>query len=178
MNFRFFSQSESGQIESLFTSVFSESEGEAEGALIGKLSKDLLETTGSDDLFIFVAADDHEIIGSVFATRMPSEKEDEIFLIAPVAVRTTHQGRGIGQNLIQFGINELKKKGVKILVTYGDPSFYSKVGFASVKEEMIEPPFRLSQPEGWLAQPLNGRPMAASMGKCSCVPAFDNPTYW
>lgn len=178
MNFRFSSPSESKQIESLFSSVFRESEGEAEGVRIGKLSKDLLETTEPNDLFVFVATENDEITGSIVATRMPSEKENEIFLIAPVAVRTKHQGRGIGQGLIRYGIEELKREGVKVLVTYGDPGFYSKVGFVPVKPEVIEPPFRLTQPEGWLAQTSDGTKINASVGKCSCVPAFDNPSYW
>lgn len=178
MNFRFSSRSESEQIGSLFTSVFRDSEGDAEGALIGKLSKDLLETTEPNDLFVFIASDGDEITGSVIATRMPSEKENDIFLIAPVAVRTGHQGRGVGQNLILYGIRTMNEKGVKVLVTYGDPIFYSKVGFAPVKPELIEPPFRLSQPGGWLAQTSCGKKITTKLGKCRCVPAFDNPAYW
>jgi len=109
---------------------------------------------------------------------MSSEQENEIFLLGPVAVLTDSQGQGIGQSLIRYGIEELKKNVAKLLVTYGDPSFYSKVGFNQVEEKLIEPPFPLSQPEGWLAQDLNGRHITASIGKCSCVPAFANPKYW
>ena len=67
---------------------------------------------------------------------------------------------------------------VLVLVTYGDPSFYSKVGFAAVKTEFIEPPFELSQVEGWLAQTSDGEEVTSSFGKCACVSAFENPSYW
>jgi len=178
MNFRFSGKGESEQIELLFASVFRESDGETEGALIGKLAKDLLETTNPEDLFVFVASDEDEIIGSMIATRMPSENVNELFLIAPVAVHTGHQGRGVGQRLIRFGMARLKEEGAKVLVTYGDPRFYAKVGFTPVKPSIIHPPFPLSQPEGWLAQNSDGTKLTTVLGKCSCVPAFDNPAYW
>jgi len=178
MNFRPYCESDSEEIQSLFESVFGESEGQAEGAVIGELAKDLLEKTEKNDLLVFVASSDDEIKGTIFLTRMPSEKENEVFLLAPVAVKTESQGHGIGQSLIKFGIKELKENGAKLLVTYGDPAFYSKVGFAPVEEKKIEPPFPLSQPEGWLAQDLDGRHITPSIGKCSCVLAFNNPKYW
>lgn len=114
MNFRFSNRNESEQIVSLFTSVFSDSEGEAEGALIAKLVEDLLETTEANDLFVFVASDAEVITGSIIATRMPTEKENEIFLIAPVAIHTEYQGQGLGQTLIKYGIEKLREKGVKV----------------------------------------------------------------
>jgi predicted N-acetyltransferase YhbS len=178
MNFRLHCESDSEEIQSLCESVFGESEGEAEGAVIGKLSKELLEKTEKNDLLVFVASSNDEIKGAIFLTRMPSEKENEVFLLAPVAVKTASQGHGIGQSLIKFGIKKLKENGAKLLVTYGDPRFYSKVGFTPVEEKKIEPPFPLSQPEGWLAQDLNGGHITARIGKCSCVPAFNNPKYW
>jgi predicted N-acetyltransferase YhbS len=179
MNFRHYGESDSKPIQSLFTSVFRESEGEAEGEIIGALSRHLLENTERNDLFVFVASRDDEINGAIFVTRMPSEKENEIFLLAPVAVKTEFQGQGIGQCLINFGIDQLKENGAKILVTYGDPQFYSKVGFTPVDGRIIQPPFPLSLPEGWLAQDLVGRKQITnSTGKCSSVPAFDNPKYW
>ncbi|CAD7778098.1 MAG: hypothetical protein KIIPBIDF_00975 [Candidatus Methanoperedenaceae archaeon GB50] len=46
-------------------------------------------------------------------------------MLAPVAVSTEHQRKGIGQALINYGLDELKKRSVSIVVTYGDPSFYS-----------------------------------------------------
>lgn len=52
MKLRHYNESEIEEIQDLFASVFGESEGETEGALIKKLSKDLLEKTKQDDLFV------------------------------------------------------------------------------------------------------------------------------
>jgi predicted N-acetyltransferase YhbS len=58
--------------------------------------------------------------------------------------------------LIQFGLETLSKDGVELAITYGDPNFYSKVGFQSVTEAVVPAPIPLQHPEGWLAQSLNG----------------------
>jgi len=178
MNLRHYTPTESHAIEALFFSVFSQSEGEAEGRLIGDLAKDLLESTASKDIFAFVAVEGDAIIGAIFATRMPTEKEADLFVLAPVAVDTANQGKGVGKKLIEYGIKELKEKGIKVLVTYGDPEFYSKTGFQQITEAIIQPPFKLTQPEGWLAQSLDGNPLQEVEGKCSCVSALNDPRYW
>ena len=38
--------------------------------------------------------------------------------------------------MINFGINRLKESGVSIVFTYGDPDFYSKVGFSQINEKL------------------------------------------
>jgi putative acetyltransferase len=178
VNFRQSTPGEAPLIAELFTRVFRESEGPSEGHLIGNLAINLLNWTDSEDLFVFVAVEENSLIGAIIVTRMPNEKEKEIFVLAPVAVDTKHQGRGIGQNLIKFGIGELKEKGVRILMTYGDPNFYCKVGFQQISEELITPPFKLTMPEGWLAYSLDGNPLHKIEGKCSCVSALNNSVYW
>lgn len=76
--------------------------------------------------------------------------------MAPVAIHTDWQGRGIGQNLIKYGIYHLKKEGVTLMFTYGDPNYFSKVGFSQITEKVAKAPLKLSQPEGWLCQSLVG----------------------
>jgi len=61
------------------------------------------------------------------------ESEVNAFLLGPVAIHTSYQGKGIGQKLINFGLNTLKENGVELAFTYGDPNFYSKVGFSLMK---------------------------------------------
>lgn len=178
MIFRHYSESDIQAIQSLFKSVFAASEGEAEGETIGNLSQDLFEQTDRNDLFAFAAADDDGIKGAIFVTRMPSATEDQVFLLAPVAVETESQGQGIGQELINYGIGEMKAVGAKYLVTYGDPKFYSKVGFAPIEQSIIEAPFSLTHPNGWLAQSLSDKPINKPIGRCACVSAFNNPSYW
>ena len=178
MEFRTHKPADLSAIQSLFVSVFSQSEGEQEGALIGNLAKELISGTDSGDLYGFVAVEGEQIIGAVFFSRLTFEKDIDVFILAPVAIHTDHQGMGAGQALITHGLREMKKRGVKYVTTYGARGFYSKVGFHPLLQDMIEAPHELSQPEGWLGQSLTDDPIEQIPGRCSCVKALDNPAYW
>ena len=88
------------------------------------------------------------------------------------------QGTGLGQQLINYGLNHLKTLKVNLAFTYGDPSFYSKTGFNQISESAVKAPFELSQPEGWLAQSLDGNPIKAMQGPTKCVEALSDQEYW
>lgn len=166
------------EIKQLFTKVFSDSEGQSEGLLIGDLVYDLMTSTDAQDLYGFVAIEDEEIIGSIFFTRLTFENEVDAFLLSPVAIDTNYQRKGIGQKLINFGINHLKENGVVLVFTYGDPKFYSKVGFNLVTKQIAKAPFKLSQPEGWLAQSLVSNEIEPIAGNSYCVEALNKTEYW
>ncbi len=178
MEFRSHTINDLSDIVDLFKSVFTEFEGETEGALIGQLSKELILSTDEQDLYGFVAVDSGKLVGSIFFSRLTFEKGVDVFLLAPVAIHSDYQGKGIGQNLINHGLRELKKRGVRIVTTYGDPAFYSKVGFSPISQEVIAAPLELSQPEGWLGQSLVGDSIESLPGSSSCVKAFNNSVYW
>ncbi len=179
MEFRPHKPGDVSTIEDLFISVFTRSEGEKEGVLIGNLAKDLIASTESQDLYGFLAVDKDQIVGAIFFSRLTFEQRDiDVFIMAPVAVHSDHQGMGIGQTLITHGLQEMKKSGVKFVITYGDPAFYAKVGFQPLSQDVVVAPLKLSQPEGWLGQSLADDPIEAIPGPCSCVQALDNPTYW
>lgn len=175
---RAFTPADSSAMENLFVSVFSRSEGEQEGALIGNLARELIADTDRRDLHGFVAVCGEQMVGAIIFSRLTFEKSIEAFILAPVAVRSDHQGRGIGQMLITHGLRQLKKRGVRLVITYGDPDFYSKVGYEQLSQDTIRAPFELSQPRGWLGQSLTDDPIEAIPGRCSCVKALNNPAYW
>jgi len=178
MEFRTHRPGDSSTIESLFISVFSKSEGEQEGALIGNLAKEMIAGTDNRDLHGFVAVDGEQMLGAILFSRLTFEKDIDVFILAPVAVHAEHQGMGIGQALITHGLRALKKSCVRVVTTYGDPTFYSKVGFRPLSQDTVEAPLELSQPEGWLGQSLAGDSIEKIPGHCSCVKALDDPAYW
>ena len=97
---------------------------------------------------------------------------------AVYAVFEAVQGTGIGQKLIQYGLDHLRSLNVSLAFTYGDPSFYSKTGFEQINEDIVKAPFHLSQPIGWLAQSLNGQKIPAMAGPTQCVEALNDPSLW
>jgi len=178
MKLSIYSPSKIEEIKQLFTKTFSDSEGEPEGLLIGSFVYDLIAGTDDQDLYGFVATENEQIIGSIFLSKLRFESEVNAFLLSPVAIDTSVQGKGIGQKLINFGIKALKEDGVKLVFTYGDPNYYSKVGFSPITEKLVKAPLKLSQPEGWLGQSLISDEIEAIAGNSYCVDAINKPEYW
>jgi predicted N-acetyltransferase YhbS len=170
--------SDTEAITRLFTAVFSDSEGEAEGQLIGNLARELLSETEERDRYVFVATDAEAVIGAIVFSRLTFDSDVNAFILAPVAVATTRQGEGVGQRLIRFGLERLREEGVELVMTYGDPAFYGKVGFQPVTVDTIRPPFPLSQPQGWLGQSLSGEAIEPITGTAMCVEPLNKPEYW
>ena len=169
---------QSQQIIQLFIDVFSDSEGEQEGQVIGSLVADLIATTDKNDLQGYVGSLGGKTVAAIFFSRITLASEKSAFILSPVAVASQQQGNGLGQQLINFGIQQLKSQDIELLFTYGDPAFYSKVGFAPVSEEVIRAPQKLSYPHGWLAQSLDGEAIAPEAAAAQCVAALNKPHYW
>jgi predicted N-acetyltransferase YhbS len=167
------------EIERLFKNVFSEAESNEEGDLIAGLVSDLIYKTADEDIFGYVANSKSELIGAVFFTRMTLRDNTlTTFILSPMAVSINHQGQGIGQKLINHSLTSLKESGVQFVFTYGDPNFYSRVGFQQISEETVQPPFDLTYPEGWLCQSLGDDFISGISDKSRCVDALNKPEYW
>ena len=166
-------------IAELFRATFTASEGVEEGGLIGALARRLIAETPTDDLRVFTAWEDNALLGGIFFTRLIYEGDPRtVFMMAPVAVATAQQGKGVGQRLIAHGLAALRQQGVDIVVTYGDPAFYGRVGFNPVSEADLPAPQPLQQPQGWIAQSLTDAPLTPLRGPVRCVAAFDDPALW
>jgi putative acetyltransferase len=166
------------EVMSLFLSVFTLSEGESEGQLIGQLAMELAARIDNQDVICIGACEDAKLIAAIFFTRLRFDEPVEAYLLSPVAVSTSHQGKGFGQALIRHGLDSLKERSVTMVMTYGDPAFYAKTGFKSLSEDSIQAPHTLSMPQGWLAQHLAGSAMPILKSRPACVPQFNNPAYW
>jgi len=166
------------EVTDLFMSVFISSEGESEGKLIGNLASELSSNIDNQEIICLGAYEKESIIGSIFFTRLRFNESIKVYMLAPVAVSTKHQEKGVGQVLINYGLNELKKCSAAIAITYGDPSFYSKVGFQTLSENVIQAPLKLSMPEGWLGQSLTGEPIPTINDRPICVKEFNDSAYW
>jgi putative acetyltransferase len=178
MNFGVYESSCALDIKKLFTDVFTNSEGEEEGNLIGNLAFELQETTDPRDIFGFLAKDGEIIAGCIFFTRMTFEISISAFILSPVAISTQYQNQGLGQKLIKFGINQMKNNDVELVFTYGDPNYYSKVGFIHITEEIVKAPLKMTFPEGWLAQSLTSDEIEPIRGNSTCVKALMKQKYW
>ena len=93
MNHKILAKSHKQEVTSLFTSVLTLSGGEKEGRLIGTLASELSSTLAhmkkSQSL-------------QQFFSRLRFNEPIRVYMLAPVAVSTQHQGKGIGQALINY----------------------------------------------------------------------------
>jgi predicted N-acetyltransferase YhbS len=180
MHYSLYKPEQQNEVIALFKKTFTDSENENEGNLTAKVVTDFLTLPAKeDDLFIFIAQDDsNRIVGCSVFSRLTFPKGENVFILSPVAVATNCHGKGIGQALINFGLETLKKAGVSVVITYGDINFYSKTGFAPISEGLIKAPLALSYPEGWIAQSLSGDSIKPIEGKPSCLTPLDSPDLW
>ena len=167
------------EIIDLLAATFAVSEGTEEGALIGDLTRNLLGMTSDADIQVYTAREKRSLVGAIIFSRLTYDQDDRtVFVLGPVGVETDCQGRGIGQRLIACGLSGLRKSGVDIAVTYGDPNYYSKVGFRPITEQFARAPFKLKHPQGWLGQSLTDRRLKPLTGPSRCVEAFHRPDFW
>lgn len=184
MKFEIYNSSKNGhsnkkdEIKTLFKQTFSDSEGESEGALIGNLAFELMATTKEDEIYVFLATENDKICACIIFTKLTFDNKVNAFLLSPVAVLTSYQRKGVGQKLITFALDSLKEKGVELAFTYGDPNFYSKVGFSLINESTVKAPLTLSYPEGWLGKSLINHKIEPIAGHSYCVEALNKPEIW
>lgn len=104
MNYYSIDSRNSKEVVELFTSVFTSSEGEEEGKLLGQLVSGLASNIDNEEVFCFGAATQELLVGSIFFTRLRFEELHSVYMLAPVAVDTKYQGKGVGQSLIRHGL--------------------------------------------------------------------------
>jgi predicted N-acetyltransferase YhbS len=167
------------EIVGLFKATFTDSEGADEGALIGSLVNDFLVDTPQRDIHVFTAMENGALIGAAIFSRLTYSDDPRIvFILSPMAVATDRHAEGIGQALLTHALKVLREEGVDVVITYGDPAFYGKLGFAPLSEATAPPPLPLSHPEGWIGQSLTEATLAPLQGNCACVEALNAPDLW
>ncbi len=166
------------ELVEVFQTAFSDGEGPSAGEAIAGLVSSLIATTPSNQLYGFVAKSQTNLIGGIFFSKFFLASGRNVFILSPVAVATEHQGAGVGQALIGSGLRNLQSNGVELVITYGDPAYYKKLGFQPISEQLIPAPFKLSQPHGWMAQRFDGGSMTQEPGVSRCVNALMDPQYW
>jgi predicted N-acetyltransferase YhbS len=167
------------EIVDLFAATFAASEGAEEGALIGRLVRDQFAGAAEGDIHVFTARKGEALVGGAVFTRLRYDADGRaVFILAPMAVAPDRQRQGIGQRLLMHGLGAVRAAGVDVALTYGDPNFYSRVGFRPITQDQAAAPFRLQHPEGWLGQSLTDAPLTPLQGPSRCVAALDDPVFW
>jgi putative acetyltransferase len=125
-----------------------------EGRLVKKLRK--------NDSFIpdlsLVAEVDGKAAGHIlfFPIRIIDDRSEyESLALAPMAVRPSHQRKGIGSELVRKGIEMCRLKGFMSIIVLGHPEFYPRFGFQPAGKWGITAPFDVPY-EAFMALELVG----------------------
>lgn len=118
---------------------------------------DALRDAGALEISL-VAEDGGDVVGHIaFSRAAIGDASSGWYLLGPVAVRPTYQGRGVGRSLIEAGLDELRARGASGCVLVGDPDFYRHFGFAQQEgvvcagvpdENVLCLPFSTDMPTG------------------------------
>lgn len=106
-----------------------------EANIIDNLSKNC------DNVLSLVAIERMKIVGHIFFSPVTIEGENEIVKgmgLAPMAVSPEYQRQGIGSQLVDSGIMELRKNNCPFIIVLGNPEYYSRFGFELASQYGIQ----------------------------------------
>ncbi|WDE02621.1 GNAT family N-acetyltransferase [Thalassomonas actiniarum] len=174
MNIRASTEQDKQDIFQLHRDTFAEEEAEA----VAKLALELLEDETALPLLSLVAEQDGDIVGHILFSSVSVEGADKHqgYILAPLAVLSNQQGRGIGSALIRRGLDILKTRRGEFVLVLGDPKYYSRTGFAA--GHGISPPYELAYPQAWMALELKKDALKNIKGKVQCAASLSPAQYW
>jgi putative acetyltransferase len=76
-----------------------------------------------------VAESDGQVVGHAAFSRVEWTGEGDWFGLGPVSVAPDRQGQGVGRQLIEAGLADLRRRGARGCVVMGEPAYYSRFGF-------------------------------------------------
>lgn len=99
-----------------------------------------------------VAIIEDKLVGNIMYTKgkiLGDDNQEQIVLcFGPISVLPIYQGMGIGTKLIEYTKKIAKGMGYKAILIYGDPNYYSKVGFIKASK------YGIGTPDNMYAEPL------------------------
>jgi putative acetyltransferase len=112
----------------------------------GNYEAKLVARLRSDDLIIvaLVAEADRRIVGHIVLSWLETQMDGRVIraaALAPMAVRSDHQRRGIGSGLVTTAIERGKQAGVEAIIVLGHPSYYPRFGFSAELARKLTSPF-------------------------------------
>ena len=152
--------------------------GKEEGLAISKLAIDLLTDETAKPLLVLIAENGTNIVGSIIFSAVEVRGSEGIvaYILAPLAVASAFQRRGIGRALIDRGLQMLKDRGTDLVFVLGDPKYYSRYGFAP--HHHVSPPYELPYREAWMAIALKEKALELARGQIRCARSLNAPEHW
>ena len=179
MEIRVATESDRSEIMNIHRQAF----GNAKGPVIAKLVDDLLDDETATPILSLVAVDDDKLVGHILYTKAiitQTKISVSAQILAPLAIHPVAQKRGIGQNLIIEGLEQLRTSGTELVFVLGHPNYYPRCGFAPAGVQGFDAPYPIPEEhsEAWMVQELNGDVLGRINGKVKCSKVLNEPQHW
>ena len=162
--------------ENVFFNSFSKDEAPVTFAVI----KELVSEMSKPPSFCLGYEREGKIVGAVGFSPVyfSSDVEVSAYILAPLAVHESEQGKGIAKQLIDTAKAHFTDKGIDALLVYGDPQYYSRHGFVVELGKHFIPPYPLEYEFGWQALLLSETKVDDAKLEFSCVSALSDAALW
>lgn len=166
-------------IEAIHTTAFGEEKGPEIAALVNGLFNDKTATP----LLSLVAVEKDRLVGHILYTKAVLKGADaplSIRLLAPLAVLPEVQAQGVGRELIQEGLDQLRRAGVDLVFVLGHPDYYPRCGFRPAGVLGFEAPYPIpdEHADAWMVQALKEGIIGHVKGQVQCAEVLDQPQHW
>jgi len=123
----------------------------------------------------FVALIDKKIVGHILFTPVQiSSKSISSLALAPISILSEYQRQGIGSQLIEYAINQLKSQDFSSIIVLGHEHFYPRFGFLPAKKYQIRAPIPLENDNCFMVLELKPQafPLDDKEGIVQYLPEF------
>ena len=135
-------ESDAAEISAVTRAAFAP-EGDVEVTLV-----DLLRSRGKA-VISFVATEGEQVVGHALfseVTVKPNYAGLRLLGLAPLSVHPDHQGRGVGSDLVERGLEECRTAGYGAVVVFGEPTYYGRFGFEKASAHGMSNEYRVDDP--------------------------------
>jgi putative acetyltransferase len=123
----------------------------------------------------FVALIDKKIVGHILFTPVQiSSKSISSLALAPISILSEYQRQGIGSQLIEYALNQLKSQDFSSIIVLGHEHFYPRFGFLPAKKYQIRAPIPLENDNCFMVLELKPQafPLDDKEGIVQYLPEF------
>ena len=129
-----------------------------------------------------MAEDGQCVLGHVLFTNVAIQGAESVAarILAPLAVLPSAKKQGVGRQLIEAGLSQLRNAGVELVFVLGDPAYYTRFGFqpAGVQGLTAPHPIPVEHADAWMVQELCSGVLGRVTGEVACSEVLNRQEYW
>ncbi len=147
-----------------------------------KLVSDLLSDSSAEPIVSLLAFQADQPIGHILFTNAIFDPTQPVTacILAPLAVISEFQNKGIGRKLIERGIIILARMGIDLVFVLGHPTYYPKSGFEPAIPFGFDAPYPIPEKnhDAWMVRALSSDSKENFNGQVICADMMMKPEYW